>query len=72
MPTYSFVSLTEVSEYVPSVEQYGKRLVEEGEDPDGPGLPGQAQGLRKPRGDDAPAAAHARLAAVARAPASIR
>jgi chlorite dismutase len=35
-PTYSFVSLTEVSEYVPSVEQYGKRLVEEGEDPSGP------------------------------------
>ena len=30
-PTYSFVSLTEVSEYVPSVEQYGQRLVEEGE-----------------------------------------
>jgi chlorite dismutase len=36
-PTYSFVSMTEVSEYVPSVEQYGKRLVEEGEDPEGPG-----------------------------------
>ncbi len=35
-PTYSFVSLTEVSEYVPTVEQYGQRLVEEGEDPDGP------------------------------------
>jgi chlorite dismutase len=35
-PTYSFVSVTEVSEYVPSVEQYGKRLVEEGEDPSGP------------------------------------
>ena len=35
-PTYSFVSLTEVSEYVPTVEQYGKRLVEEGEDPKGP------------------------------------
>jgi chlorite dismutase len=35
-PTYSFVSLTEVSEYVPSVEQYGKRLVEEGEDAAGP------------------------------------
>lgn len=34
---YSFVSITEVSEYVPSVEQYGKRLVEEGEDPNGPG-----------------------------------
>ncbi len=36
VPTYSFVSLTEVSEYVPTVEQYGKRLVEEGEDPNGP------------------------------------
>ncbi len=35
-PTYSFVSLTEVSEYVPTVERYGKRLVEEGEDPNGP------------------------------------
>jgi chlorite dismutase len=35
-PTYSFVSVTEVSEYVPTVEQYGKRLVEEGEDPNGP------------------------------------
>ncbi len=34
--TYSFVSLTEVSEYVPTVEQYGKRLVAEGEDPNGP------------------------------------
>ncbi|HEX3870814.1 MAG TPA: hydrogen peroxide-dependent heme synthase [Pirellulales bacterium] len=36
VPTYSFVSLTEVSEYVPSVEQYGKKLVEDGEDPNGP------------------------------------
>jgi chlorite dismutase len=35
-PAWSFVSLTEVSEYVPSVEQYGRRLVEEGEDPAGP------------------------------------
>jgi len=35
-PTYSFVSLTEVSEYVPSVEQYGKRLVAEGESLDSP------------------------------------
>ncbi|HEX3726105.1 MAG TPA: hydrogen peroxide-dependent heme synthase [Pirellulales bacterium] len=35
-PTYSFVSMTEVSEYVPTVEQYGKRLVEEGENPAGP------------------------------------
>ena len=36
VPTYSFVSLTEVSEYVPTVEQYGQRLVEEGETLDGP------------------------------------
>jgi chlorite dismutase len=35
-PTYSFVSLTEVSEYVPTVEQYGQRLVAEGEDAGGP------------------------------------
>jgi len=31
IPTYSFVSVTEVSEYVPTVEQYGQRLVAEGE-----------------------------------------
>ncbi len=30
-PTYSFVSLTEVSEYVPTVQQYAQRLVAEGE-----------------------------------------
>jgi chlorite dismutase len=36
VPTYSFVSMTEVSEYVPSVEQYGQRLVAEGEDASGP------------------------------------
>jgi chlorite dismutase len=30
-PVYSFVSLTEISEYVPSVEQYAERLVAEGE-----------------------------------------
>ena len=36
VPSYSFVSMTEVSEYVPTVEQYGKRLVEEGEDANGP------------------------------------
>ncbi len=35
-PTYSFVSITEVSEYVPTVEQYGARLVAEGEDPASP------------------------------------
>ena len=36
LPTYSFVSITEVSEYVPTLEQYGRRLVAEGEDPNGP------------------------------------
>jgi hydrogen peroxide-dependent heme synthase len=36
VPTYSFVSLTEVSEYVPTLEQYGQRLVEEGEQLDSP------------------------------------
>jgi chlorite dismutase len=35
-PRYSFVSLTEVSEYVPTVEQYGQRLVAEGEKADSP------------------------------------
>ena len=35
-PTYSFVSLTEVSEYVPTVEQYGQRLVAEGEQENSP------------------------------------
>ena len=32
--TYSFISLTEISEYVPSLEQYAERLVQEG-DPQG-------------------------------------
>jgi hydrogen peroxide-dependent heme synthase len=36
VPTYSFTSITEVSEYVPTLEQYGKRLVEEGETLDSP------------------------------------
>jgi len=30
--TYSFVSVTEVSEYVPTVDQYAQRLVDEGEE----------------------------------------
>lgn len=30
-PGYSFVSISEISEYVPSVEQYGERLVADGE-----------------------------------------
>lgn len=30
-PTYSFVSVTEISEYVPTIEQYSKKLVDDGE-----------------------------------------
>jgi chlorite dismutase len=37
-PVYSFVSVTEVSEYVPSVEQYAERLIAEGETRGSPGL----------------------------------
>ena len=33
---YSFVSVTEISEYVPSVEQYAAKLVAEGEEKDSP------------------------------------
>ena len=33
---YSFVSITEVSEYVPTLEQYGERLKHEGNDPASP------------------------------------
>lgn len=32
-PVYSFVSITEVSEYVPTLEQYAERLKAEGNDP---------------------------------------
>jgi len=43
IPAYSFVSLTEISEYVPSVEQYGKKLVAEG---DAEGSPAHAAKLK--------------------------
>jgi len=44
VPTYSFVSLTEVSEYVPTVEQYGQRLIVEGETADGASYRAKVQG----------------------------
>jgi peroxiredoxin len=34
--TYSFVSMTEVSEYVPTIEQYAQRLLDDGEIQDSP------------------------------------
>jgi peroxiredoxin len=43
VPTYSFVSITEISEYVPTVEQYGKKLVDEG---DAEGSPAYAAKLK--------------------------
>ncbi len=36
IPSYSFVSITEVSEYVPTVEQYAERLQREGSTPEDP------------------------------------
>jgi chlorite dismutase len=33
-PTYSYVSISEISEYALSVEQYGQRLIRDGEDPE--------------------------------------
>jgi hydrogen peroxide-dependent heme synthase len=36
VPSYSFVSITEVSEYVPTVEQYGERLRLDGTEPTDP------------------------------------
>jgi len=36
IPTYSFVSITEISEYVPTLEQYTAKLKQEGTDPESP------------------------------------
>lgn len=35
---YSFISLTEISEYVPSPAQYAERLIRDGDEPDSPQL----------------------------------
>lgn len=35
-PTYSFISMSEVSEYLPNREQYAEKLVRTGEDPSSP------------------------------------
>jgi hydrogen peroxide-dependent heme synthase len=44
MPAYSFVSITEISEYVPSVEQFGERLIAEGETKDSPTYAAKVEG----------------------------
>jgi peroxiredoxin len=44
LPTYSFVSITEISEYVPSVEQFGHRLIAEGETADSPTYAAKVEG----------------------------
>ncbi len=65
VPTYSFTSITEVSEYVPTLEQYGKRLVEEGEQLDSPAYKAKLKAYENREVMMRTAAAHARLAAVA-------
>lgn len=45
--TYSFVSLTEISEYVPNVEQYADRLRTSGEDPNSPGFAAKVAAYEK-------------------------
>ncbi|NIL97443.1 MAG: heme-dependent peroxidase [Planctomycetales bacterium] len=49
-PTYSFVSITEVSEYVPTVEQYARRLVEEGETEGSPTYQAKVKAYRQREG----------------------
>lgn len=44
---YSFVSLTEISEYVPSPEQYAKRLVSSGEDANSPAFAAKVAAYEK-------------------------
>jgi len=46
-PGYSFVSMTEISEYVPSVEQFGQRLVVEGEQEGSPTYQAKLDGYQK-------------------------
>jgi chlorite dismutase len=46
-PVYSFVSITEVSEYVPTVEQYSERLQREGTRPDDPAFAAKVNAYRQ-------------------------
>jgi len=44
VPAYSFVSLTEISEYVPTIEQFGERLIATGESADSPTYAAKVKG----------------------------
>lgn len=46
-PVYSFVSITEISEYVPSVQQYADRLIAGGEDLDSPAFAAKVAAYEK-------------------------
>jgi chlorite dismutase len=45
--TYSFVSMSEVSEYLPNREQYAEKLRRSGEDPQSPGFLAKVNGYEK-------------------------
>ncbi len=62
---YSFVSLTEISEYVPSVEQYAERLKATGEDPNSPGFAAKVAAYEKAIADDERTAHRPRTAQLA-------
>jgi peroxiredoxin len=47
IPTYSFVSMTETSEYLPSPEQFAERLEREGEDRAGGEFEAKVEGYRR-------------------------
>jgi len=44
VPTYSFVGLTEVSEYLPTAEQFAAKLIRQGEDPESPSFQARVKG----------------------------
>jgi peroxiredoxin len=46
-PTYSFVSMSEVSEYLPNREQYAEKLRRSGEAPDSPGFQAKVMAYEK-------------------------
>lgn len=46
-PVWSFVSLSEVSEYVPTLDQFRDRLIAEGADPDSPELAAKVSGYER-------------------------